>query len=248
MAGGNAPSWVDAPDLWDVVTVAGRKFPCAEPPTFKLSRNLDKKTTPGKDGSTLTDKGRKAAEVSISLTLFDSAHWKSLASIVGVVRPKVPKEPAKKTTPEAGKDPFFIRTPYGPGFDAALQEELLVTQPVKAALQAERVIRADPAFLEANRAKSAREKALAPVSVYHPALSAYGITSLHIEELSSPRRKAAGVYEVTLKGTQFLSQRGTGTTTPKAGAADTSLSKIRLAPELAEQTQKQRPSTTDKRP
>lgn len=247
MAGGNAPSWVDAPDLWDVVTVAGRKFPCAEPPTFRLSRNLDKKTTPGKDGSTLTDKGRKAAEVSIALTLFDSSHWKALAAIIGVVKPKVPKEPEKKTA-EVGRDPFFVRTPYGPGFDAALQEELLETQPGLAALQGAGVIRSDNAFLEANRAKAAREKALAPVSVYHPALSAYGITSLHIEEISSPRRKTAGVYEVTLKGTQFLAQRGTGTTTPKAGAADTSLSRIRLAPELEEQTQKQRPSVTDKRP
>jgi hypothetical protein len=248
MAGGNAPSWVDAPELWDVVTLAGKKFPCAEPPTFKLARNLDKKTTPGKDGSTLTDKGRKAAEVSIALTLFDSSHWKALASVVAMVRPKTPKAKVVTNPTGAGQDSFFIRTPYGPGFDAALQEELLVTQPQQAAAVAQRGLVGDPQRLADAQAKAAREKALAPVSVYHPALSAYGITTLHLEEITSPRRKAQGVYEVTVKGTQFLASRGTGTTTPKAGAADNSLSKIRLAPELAEQTAKQRPSTTDKRP
>jgi hypothetical protein len=244
MAGNSSPSWMDAPELWDSVKIAGTTFPCMEPPTFKLARHVEKKTTPGTDGSTITDKGKKAAEVSISLTLWESKHWKALASLVALVKPKLPK--TEKVDPVATDPRFFVRTPYGPGFEDALFQELTVTQPSLA--QTQPVVTSSNARVEASRAKVAREKALAPVSVFHPALAAYGIATLHIEELSSPRRVKPGVYEVVLKGTQFLTQRGSGTTTPKTGAADTSLSRIRLAPELEEQTQRQRPSATDRKP
>lgn len=243
MAGNSSPSWVDAPELWDSVKVGGVSYPCAEPPTFKIARHVEKKTTPGTDGTTLTDKGKKAAEVSISLTLWESAHWKALASLVARVRPKMPKEAKATPATDSGQDAFFVRTPYGPGFEDQLLQELTVTQPSLAATQP--VVRSDDATVLASRAKAQREKALAPVPVYHPALAAYGIASMHIEELSSPRRVRPGVYEVVVKGTQFLSQRGTGTTTPKTAAADTSLNRIRLAPDLENAT---RPSVTDKKP
>lgn len=255
MAGNNAPSWVEAPELWDVVSIAGKKFPCVDVPTFKHKRKKDHKSAQGTNGATVTDTGEGITEVVIPITLFTAEHWSALRSVIGLVNPKLP--PPAPSTSSNTPDNFYIRTPYGAGYDtpavtvplvaspSGLETELTTTQ-VELATQKRNYVASTEAATAA-QTQAAREKALAPVSVYHPALAAYGIRAIHVVEVGSPKRVKPGVYEVQVQGTKHVNDKAASTTTPKSAKPDTSITSIRLAADLAA-APSTKPSATDGKP
>lgn len=251
---GSSPSWEKSPETWDRLVVAGETFSGPVAVDFKLGRRRDVKSAPGVNGATVTDTGEKKCEVTIRLELWLDAHWSFYTRVlVPLVQPKLAAPPSSSSA--SGGDSrngipqsFFVKTPYGNAYSytAALEQELLVDQPAQAQAEGLGLLVTDASTAASLRADAARAKALAPVTVYHPALAGADIRQLHLDTLSSPKRVRPGVFEVTLTGTRHTGKKAAGVATPTAGATDSGLSSIRLAPELT--GRRAPPSSTDNKP
>lgn len=243
---GKSPSWEVSPETWDRLVIAGETYSGPVQVDFKLGRRRDVKSAPGVNGATVTDTGERKCEVTIRLEMWLDAHWTFYTGVlVPLVQPKLPTAPTagKAGTSGTGQpENFFVRTPYGPTYTGELEQAL------QTEVESFQVV--TPLGILSNTAgaaaTAAREKALAPVVVYHPALAGANIRQLHLNELTSPKRVRHGVYEVTLTGTHKTGKKAAAVVTPTAGATDSGLSSIRLAPELAARPSP--PSSTDNKP
>lgn len=247
---GSSPSWAKSPETWDRLVIAGETFSGPVQVDFKLGRRRDVKSAPGVNGATVTDTGERPCDVTIRLEMWLEEHWTFYTRVlVPLVQPKLPAPPSSSSASDANGIPqnFFVKTTFGNAYSytAALEQELLVNQPAQAAAEGLGLLVTSTSTAASSRSEAARKRALAPVSVYHPALAGADIRQLHMEELTSPRKVRAGLYEVTLKGTRFSAKRAAAVTTSTAGATDAGLSSIRLAPEL---TGRPPPSSTDNKP
>lgn len=253
---GTSPSWAKSPETWDRIVIAGETFSGPVEVDFTLGRKRDVKSAPGLNGATVTDTGEKPCEVTIRLELWLDEHWDFYSRVlVPLVQPKLPAMPPSSSVSSAERtSSFYVDTPYGPTFADAQLQNILSQQEQDA--NARRLATSQLTSATGNlvmdplrqqqaekRVADARKKALAPVKVYYPSLAAADIRELHLDSLSSPKRVRHGVKEVTLKGTRFTAKKSAAVTTSAAGATDSGLGGIRLAPELTG-----RPSTTDNKP
>ena len=251
---GTSPSWAASPETWDRLVIAGETFSGPVQVDFKLARKRDVKSAPGVNGATTTDAGEKLCEVTIRLEMWLEEHWAFYTRVlVPLVQPKLQAPPSAPASPGGSANngipqSFFVKTAYGNAYSytAALEQELLVNQPAQAMAEGQGLLVTDTSSPAASRAAAARNKALAPVNVYHPAMAGADIRQLHVDELSSPKKVRHGVYEVTLKGTKPTAKKAAAVTTPGTSATDSGLSGIRLAPELTGRPAP--PSTTDNKP
>jgi len=247
---GSSPSWATSPETWDRLVIAGETFSGPVQVDFKLGRRRDVKSAPGVNGATVTDTGERPCDVTIRLEMWLEEHWTFYTRVlVPLVQPKLPAKPSSGAASDANGIPqnFFVKTTFGNAYSytAALEQELLVNQPAQAVAEGLGLLVTISSTAASSRSEAARKRALAPVSVYHPALAGADIRQLHMEELTSPRKVRNGLYEVTLKGTRFTAKRAAAVTTSTAGATDSGLGSIRLAPEL---TVRPPPSSTDNKP
>jgi hypothetical protein len=230
--------------------IAGETFSGPVQVDFKLGRRRDVKSAPGVNGATVTDTGERPCDVTIRLEMWLEEHWAFYTRVlVPLVQPKLQAPPSSGAAGDANGIPqnFFVKTTFGNAYSytAALEQELLVNQPAQAAAEGLGLLVTNASTAASSRSEAARKRALAPVSVYHPALAGADIRQLHMEELTSPRKVRPGLYEVTLKGTRFTAKRSAAVTTSTAGATDSGLGSIRLASEL---TGRPPPSSTDNKP
>lgn len=84
----SVPHWGDAPDAWDVPTLAGKALPGICTVKGTVGSRVDRKTIPGTNGQTFTHIGYEPADVEITCRVWMPAHLDTLKDIVALVRPK----------------------------------------------------------------------------------------------------------------------------------------------------------------
>lgn len=251
---GTSPSWVKSPETWDRIVIAGETFSGPVQVDFKLGRKRDVAAAPGVNGGTIRDAGEKLCPVTIRLELWLDEHWAFYTKVlVPLVQPKLPSAASSASTssPNGQPENFFIRTPYPSTPYGPVPYESTYTGQLEEELQNPTAFQVvTPLGILAGKSAAAstaaRKRALAPVAVYHPSLAGADIRLLHLDELSSVKKLRHGVYEVELKGHRYTAKKSAAVTTSTAGATDSGLSGIRLAPELTGRPAP--PSTTDSKP
>jgi hypothetical protein len=81
------PHWDEAPDLYDTCTIAGVALPGLVKIAGTLSRKLDKKNAKGADGATITDDGANAAEIELSVIMWDAGQWTAYQELLPLINP-----------------------------------------------------------------------------------------------------------------------------------------------------------------
>lgn len=84
-----APFWEDAPDAWDTIIIAGAVMPGhAIVSGDGISRDIDLKKSPGRDGARLRDRGYQNAKFSIEIQVWEADQLEELQRRLEDLQPK----------------------------------------------------------------------------------------------------------------------------------------------------------------
>ena len=75
-------------DDWDTLVMGSAIWPGVPVVDVECERDLDVKVTSGSDGATLTDKGYKPAQVTITLTIASREEWLDLLAKLPTIHPR----------------------------------------------------------------------------------------------------------------------------------------------------------------
>lgn len=89
------PYWMDEPEIWDTITIAGKVLPGLCVVDGQRGRKLDKKNAKGADGATISDDGADPTDVDIKLVLATRQQWIDYQRIVPLLDPATNKGKAK---------------------------------------------------------------------------------------------------------------------------------------------------------
>lgn len=85
------PFWEEAPDLWDVVTIAGFTFPGVANVSGEPKRKLDKKNAKGADGRTITDDGADGVDIEVVIQIYTAEQWYNYQLAIPFIDPNQQK-------------------------------------------------------------------------------------------------------------------------------------------------------------
>jgi hypothetical protein len=208
----DAPYFGETGALWDVVTIAGYELPGAASVTgTAFKHRTDNKTTAGKHGSTVTLQGYDAAAFEVTLRMWTQAQLDTFRKLLAHLKPAYP-QPPKPAAPNVAPEADFATNYYAvgqlPAMSQARGPDDFPERVYAASLIAGKK-------LEDKRKESTAQRTPAPVSIYHPKLQLFGITTAHVLECSLPEDRA-GILEVKLKCLQHVARRAAVTMTPRA--------------------------------
>lgn len=89
------PYWMDEPEIWDTITIAGKVLPGLCVVDGQRGRKLDKKNPKGCDDATISDDGAEATDIDIKLVLATRQQWIDYQRIVPLLDPAINKGKAK---------------------------------------------------------------------------------------------------------------------------------------------------------
>lgn len=79
--------WDTSPANWDACILGKFRLPGVASLEIKRGRKLDKKSAPGKNGASVTDKGGEGAEVTITLQMTTADEWDAWCAALRILDP-----------------------------------------------------------------------------------------------------------------------------------------------------------------
>lgn len=219
------PFWGDQPEAWNRVYISGVVLPgIATVSGTGYKRRVDRRKTAGQHGESMTDLGDDCSEIEIILTLWTEQHLRDFQAVVrriirkrGKARTGV-KGATSPGSPTLEEQQFFVglssgATAFTPGTPYGTYE-LPTSTPARPDAAFEQAMKyGTPTYTPVKTSNADVEDAPAPLDVVHPALAIYRIRSVQIVEASLPTPKGKDIFEVRLKGREFIDKRATKVTT-----------------------------------
>jgi hypothetical protein len=205
------PNPLDQPEAWDVVVLDGQPSP--GPPGWAVvsgasaPRKLDIKDGQGQSGATVTYKGEKLSQFTVTIYLIETSDWVAWFKWRKLLA-RPPAAPAASGGGGAAAAVASINA-GATAAAAAAANAASAANPTDPKLAVAAIQATTSAALAANAART--NAAMAPaapqpkaLTIYHPALSALGITSVLIEEEGQPEPEGeTGLYKVPIKMVQW---------------------------------------------